>query len=127
MRPEKQDLAYLLDMAEHARGVLRTVSGRTLDDYRRDEELRLLVERRIEIIGEAARHVSDRFQDAHPEIPWGKIVAQRNILAHGYTIVDDEIMWDVAMISIPELLRLLETIIPPTESVGTRTIEGVFA
>jgi uncharacterized protein with HEPN domain len=104
-------------MAEHARGVLRAVSGRTLDDYRSDEEMRLLVERRIEIIGEAAGHVSERFQNAHPEIPWRKIVAQRNILAHGYAVIDDEIMWDVAMISIPELIRLLEPIVPPAGSV----------
>jgi uncharacterized protein with HEPN domain len=80
--------------------------------------LRLLLERRVEIIGEAARHVSEDFRTAHPEIPWRKIVAQRNILAHEYGDIDDEIMWDVATISMPALLRMLE---PLVRSVGDAT------
>ena len=111
MQPEG-DAAYLLDMLEHARGVLRSVRGRTLDDYRDDEDWRLLLERRVEIIGEAARRVSEDFRTAHPEIPWRKIVAQRNILAHEYGDIDDEIMWGVATISMPELVRLLEPLAP---------------
>jgi uncharacterized protein with HEPN domain len=47
MRPDQRDAGYLLDMLEHARGVARTVEGRTLDDYVRDEDLRLAIERRI--------------------------------------------------------------------------------
>lgn len=80
--------------------------------------MRLLLERRVEIIGEAARHVSEDFRTAHPEIPWRKIVAQRNILAHEYGDIDDEIMWDVATISMPALLRMLE---PLVRSVGDAT------
>ncbi len=113
MRPDDRDAGHLLDMLQHARGVMRAVEGRTLAQYVEDEDLRLAVERRIEIIGEAARRVSPAFQDAHPDIPWRKIVAQRNILIHEYGEVDDEIMWDVARISVPELVRLLEPLVPP--------------
>lgn len=113
MRPDDRDAGHLLDMLEHARGVARAVAGRTLTQYVEDENLRLAVERRIEIIGEAARRVSSGFQAAHPEIPWRKIVAQRNVLIHEYGEVEDEIMWDVARVSIPELVRLLEPLVPP--------------
>lgn len=111
MRPEERDAACLLDMVRHAEGVALAVADRSFDDYSADEDLRLLVERRIEIIGEAARSVSEAFQKAHPDIPWRKIVAQRNVLAHNYGEIDDEIMWDVATVSIPELLRLLRPLL----------------
>jgi uncharacterized protein with HEPN domain len=112
MPPDERDAAYLLDMLHHARGILRTVDARTRDHYLADEDLRLLVERRVLIIGEAACHISQEFKDAHPQIPWHKIVGQRNILAHAYGEVDDEIMWDAATISVPELARFLETVLP---------------
>ena len=119
MLPDARDAGYLLDMLRHAKGVVRAVEGRTLDDYTADEDLQLAVERRIEIIGEAARRISEAFQEAHPEIPWRKIIAQRNILAHEYGEIEEEIMWDVATVSVPELLRLLEPLAPsPDEGDG---------
>ena len=77
MRPDTRDAGYLFDMLQHAQGVTREVEGRTLDEYSYDENLRLVVERRIEIIGEAARLVSKAFREANPSIPWRKIIAQR--------------------------------------------------
>jgi len=83
MQPDERDAGYLLDMLRHARGAAQTVAGRTFEQYVTDENLRLAVERRIEIIGEAAGRVSPACREAHPEIPWRKIIAQRNILGHG--------------------------------------------
>jgi uncharacterized protein with HEPN domain len=117
MVPDSRDAAFLLDMLRHARGAAGAVAGRTFQEYAADEDLRLAVERRIEIIGEAARRISEAFQEAHPEVPWRKIIAQRNVLAHEYGEIDDEIMWDVASISVPELVRLLEPLVP-AESAG---------
>ena len=118
MLPDTRDAGYLLDMLQHAAGVVRAVERHAFDDYAADEDLRLAVERRIEIIGEAARRISETFQKAHPEVPWRKIVAQRNILAHEYGEIEDEILWDVATVSVPELLRLLEPLVPPLEDEG---------
>jgi len=113
MQPDAKDAGYLLDMLEHARGVMRAVQDRSIAEYLADEDLRLAIERRIEIIGEAARRVSTIFQDAHPEIPWRKIIAQRNVLAHEYGEVQAEIIWRVATGSIPNLIAALEPLIPP--------------
>jgi len=106
-------------MLEHARGAARAVQGRSLEEYAADEDLRLSVERRIEIIGEAARRVSPAFQEGHPEVPWRKIVAQRNVLAHGYGEVEDEIMWRAVTVSIPELIALLEPLVSVPPPPGT--------
>jgi uncharacterized protein with HEPN domain len=113
MQADTRDAGYLLDMLEHARGVLRAVQGRSVTEYLADEDLRLAIERRTEIIGEAANRVSRSFQDAHPEIPWRKIVAQRNVLAQEYGEVQAEIIWRVATESVPDLTAALEPLIPP--------------
>lgn len=113
MQPDERDASYLWDMIQHASAVQRIIANRTLSDYHDDEDLRLLLERRIEIIGEAAKRISQAFQDTHPEIPWRKVIAQRNVLAHEYGDIDDEIMWDVATISVPQLIRLLDPLVRP--------------
>lgn len=113
MRPDDRDAGYLLDMLRHARGVVRALEGRTLADYLGDEELRLAVERRLEIIGEAAGRVSQAFRSAHRDIPWRKIIGQRNVLAHKYGEVQDDLVWQVGTVSVPELIVLLEPLIPP--------------
>jgi len=113
MRPSERDAGYLFDMLEHARGIARVLEGRTMEDYLSDEDLRLTVERRIEIIGEAARRVSEEFRRAHPEVPWRKIVAQRNVLAHEYGEIQDDILWRVATVSVPNLVTALEPLVPP--------------
>ncbi len=89
------------------------VSGMNFEMYAADRRTRRAVEREIEIIGEAARKVTLPFQEAHPEIPWRKIIAQRHILAHEYGEVQDELLWKVATVHIPELLALLQPLLPP--------------
>lgn len=107
----KDDLAFLWDMLESARTVQELVAGKTFGDYQRSKILRLAVERSVEIIGEAARNISDARQTQHPEIPWQAIVAQRHVLAHEYAEIKDEKIWRVATMHIPELVRLIEPIL----------------
>ncbi len=116
MRPNPRDAGYLLDMLRYARGVVEALEGRTLEDYLNDDDLRLAIERRIETIGEAAKRVSDEFRRAHPEIPWRKIVAQRNLLVHDYGEIQDDILWVAATESVPELIGLLEPLLSPSET-----------
>lgn len=113
MQPDDRDTGYLLDMIKHARGVARAVKDKTFEEYSAVEDLRFSVERRIEIIGEAAGRVSRSFKEAHPGIPWRKIVAQRNILIHEYAEIEDEIVWKAATVSVMELIGLLEPLVPP--------------
>ena len=112
MKPEERDLAYLWDMRDAARDVMEFVEGVSYESFCSDKKLRYVVERRIEVIGEAARHVSQSFQESHPEIPWKRIVGLRNILAHEYGEILVERIWRVAIKNVPELLGILESLIP---------------
>jgi uncharacterized protein with HEPN domain len=84
MRPIDADLAYLWDMLKAAEAISRFVAGVDRETYFASEVLQAAVERKLEIIGEAAHKVSPAFQKEHPEVPWSKIIGQRNILAHNY-------------------------------------------
>lgn len=113
MRREARDPALLSDMLDSARATVKMVTGMRYAEYVADRRTRRAVEREVEIIGEAARNVSQAFQDAHPEVPWRKIVAQRHVLAHEYGEILDEVLWKVATVYVPELVGLLEPLIPP--------------
>jgi len=82
MRRRKDDAAYLWDMLDASRAALEIAARHTREEYDEDRFLRLAAERLVEIIGEAARHVSREFKQAHPEIPWQRAAGQRHVLAH---------------------------------------------
>lgn len=113
MRPDEGDAAYLHDMLDACGRVERFVAGKELDDYRGDDMLRSAVERQIEIIGEAARRVSEACRNRHPDVAWRAIVAQRNILAHEYGEVEDDLVWRVATVHVPVLRTQLRRALGP--------------
>ena len=57
----------------------------------------------IQLIGEAANGISAEFQQAHPIIPWKKIVAMRHLLVHHYFGIDLDEVWNTAQKDLPEL------------------------
>ncbi len=115
MLPEKKDASFLWDMLDAARAVRQFTTGRSFEDYLKDRMLRGAVERHLEIIGEAAAKVSKVFREAHPEIPWQRIIGQRNVLIHEYGDIEHEMVWNVASVHIAELIIQLEKWIPPLE------------
>jgi uncharacterized protein with HEPN domain len=114
--PPERDPIYLWDMLTAARGVVSSLAGRTFEEFTSDENLRLATERRIEIIGEAARRISAELKDDHPEIPWRLIVDQRNVLIHSYDEVEEERIWGLAEQDIPRLIEQLEELITTEDS-----------
>ncbi len=111
MRPEQRDLAYLWDMREEARQIAAFLKGIPYAKFVQNKMVRYAVERSLMIIGEAANHVSDEFQDAHPEIAWRQIIGQRNVLAYEYGDIKVDRIWSAAAISVPLLLKELEKLV----------------
>ncbi len=107
-----RDAVHLWDMLKAVKGVVSSLRGSTFARYVEDEDLRLATERRIEIIGEAARRVSSEFKEAHPEIPWRRIVDQRNVLVHAYDEIADDRIWLLTVSEIPLLIQQLATLVP---------------
>ena len=107
MTPPERDTARLKDMLLYAREAVRFAEGRTAVDLQRDIMLSLAVERAVEIVGEAAKSVSEETRNAHPEIPWRDLSRTRDFLAHAYFKLDHTILWTIATENLPDLIRAL--------------------
>jgi uncharacterized protein with HEPN domain len=113
MSPSPRDSAYLWDMLQAARRILEFARDLDRADYMESDLVQAAVERQLEILGEAARRVSAEYREEHGEIPWRKIIGQRNVLAHEYGDVDQERIWEVISSDIAGLIMALEPLIPP--------------
>jgi uncharacterized protein with HEPN domain len=96
--------AYLWDVIEAANDITQFVEGATADDYSRNPMLKAAVERKLEIIGEALGQASHYFPEIAVRITnCQQIVAFRNRLIHGYSVVSDALVWDVIENDLPNL------------------------
>lgn len=91
-KPEK----LLADISNACAAIFAFTRGRSRDDYAADLMLRSAVERQLEILGEAIR----RLGVLDPKLvsrlsEHRRIVAMRNIIAHGYDGLDDDVVWQV--------------------------------
>jgi uncharacterized protein with HEPN domain len=102
MRPDSR--SYIWSAAEAAADIIRIVQSISLDQFLVDKDCRRLVERYLEIVGEALRQLAS----AEPEMA-GRItslrgfVGLRNIIAHGYERVDYALIWAICRDDIPKL------------------------
>jgi uncharacterized protein with HEPN domain len=108
------DAVYLGHMLDTARKAVDKLRGRRRADYDADENVRLALTHLVQIIGEAAARVSPSMREAHPGIPWTRIVGMRHRIVHDYMNIDADILWEVVTRSLPELIQLLEPIVPPS-------------
>ena len=108
----RNDSNFLRDMLDAAREALSFAQGKERADLDKDRKLVLSIVHLVEIIGEAADHVSREFQGTHPEIPWPVIIGMRNRLAHAYFEVDLDRAWDTVKDDLPPLIAQLEKIVP---------------
>jgi uncharacterized protein with HEPN domain len=110
--PDSDPKIRLLHMRDYARKIVSLAVGKEKSDLEEDEVFCLAMTRLIELVGEAASKYPKEMQSAYPQIPWPKIISMRNRLIHGYDFVDYDILWDAITINMPQLLSVLESILP---------------
>ena len=113
MQPVDRNPAFLWDMLEACRMILQFIEGKTYQQYLDDPLLQSAVERKLEVIGEAARRVSEDYQQQHPEISWRSLIGLRNILIHEYGEVRQDRIWLILQDHVPVLVGRLTGLIPP--------------
>ena len=108
----EDDELYLAHMLETARKATAKSQAVTRESYDEDENLRLALAHLVQILGEAARHVTPETQAAHPEIPWREIVGMRHKIVHDYMNLDEDVLWEVVTQDLRPLIAALEHIAP---------------
>ncbi|MDL5054685.1 DUF86 domain-containing protein [Oscillatoria laete-virens NRMC-F 0139] len=86
------------------------IDGKSYEDFNGERLLQVAVEREFEIIGEALHRIQtidkERLAVVVPE--YRKIIGLRNVIAHGYDVIDNEALWDLAVNKLPDLKNAIE-------------------
>ena len=120
---------YLEDIQLSCKKILRYTENLEFDAFILDDRTYDAVIRNLEIIGEAVRNVPDPIRVLQPDIDWRAIAAIRNIVAHEYFGIKDEIIWDVIrhqiqsqmQISIAAIHPVRESSCPSARNEGERS------
>jgi uncharacterized protein with HEPN domain len=92
----------LNDILESMNRINTYISGVDYESFLNNQMLIDAVIRNLEIIGEAARNLSDELRKKHPELPLRNMIGLRNILIHQYFGVDESIIWEVITVDLPD-------------------------
>ena len=100
----------LAEIREAIEGIETHTAGKSSADFQRDWLLRLAVQRALEIISEACRHIPDELLLDAPDVPWKKIRGIGNVLRHEYYKIADDVIWEVVAENIGPLKEAIDLI-----------------
>ena len=83
--------------------ITKALGGTSFEVFSGNWILRHAVQRGIEIISEAARHLPEELSSSEPDIPWKQIRGVGNVLRHEYHRISDRIIWNVVQNELPSL------------------------
>jgi uncharacterized protein with HEPN domain len=107
----RHEPSFLKDILSACRKIQAIVAATSEVTFLRDEVLPAAVLHHLTVIGEAINRLSVELRERHPEVPWRQIIAVRHRIVHAYFDLDWQILWDAAIIDIPELQRQVLEII----------------
>lgn len=110
-----RDETVLLDIARAAALVGEFKQDMDRAGFLRDIKTQSAVLHQLLVMGEAVKRLSEDFRHKHPEIPWVLVAGMRDKLIHGYDIVDLDEVWKTADVDVPNLLSLVEPLLPRQE------------
>lgn len=107
MKKDEVFIKHILDEIDFLKMQSRNLE---FEDLVKNEVLKRAFPRSFEIIGEAAKNLSDPLKEKYPEIEWKKIVGMRDRLIHVYFGINWDILWDVVKNKLPEIEKSIKTI-----------------
>lgn len=102
---------YLEDILRAAKNIELYTKGLSAKKLKQNKLVIDAVTRNLEIIGEAAKHISAAIKKKYPDVEWKKISGLRDILAHAYFGVDKDVLLDIIVNKVPELKKEISGII----------------
>ena len=100
---------YLHDILISISKIERYTANLTRESFAADERTFDAVAYTLQMIGEAVKNIPDELRDRYPQIEWRKIAGLRDILAHVYFSIDDEIIWDIVQTKLTGLRECIIT------------------
>lgn len=104
--PRRSTSFRLDDILEAIERVRSTLGDLSLEAFEADWQRHWIVQRGVEIISEASRHLSAEMKVRHPDIPWTKVAGIGNVLRHNYEDIEASVLWKLVREDLPELERV---------------------
>ena len=104
-------LVFIKHMIQNIENIELFSAKITKENFLRDKLKQYAIVRAIEIIGEAAKNLSQSFKNNHPQVNWKDIIGTRDRIIHHYFGVDLDIVWEIIIKYIPDLKKKLLHII----------------
>jgi uncharacterized protein with HEPN domain len=111
MRDNRERLLDMLEAIER----IEKYSIRGEAAFRLDELIQTWMAQNIQVIGEAARALSQDLKDLYPDVPWTNIVGMRHVMVHEYFEIDLDIVWEVVTKDLPSLKHHVKTMLKDLE------------
>lgn len=108
---KENDLVYVKHILEAIDKIERYLGDISYDGFYKSDIIVDAVVRELEIIGEAAKNVSQELKNKHPELPWRESSDMRNFLIHEYFGVNAKTVWDTCKVDLPGLKKQIENLI----------------
>lgn len=105
------DVVYLRHILDAVSRIEEYTEDMKREDFMRSNLHQDAVIRQVEVIGEAARKVSEETRKRHTEVPWKDMAGMRDKLIHGYFGVDLDAVWDTVTEDIPRLKTMLQALL----------------
>ena len=99
----QRDIGYFSDILDSTKLAVEYLDKISYNEFKQNTAIQDAVIRRIEIIGEAVKNLSNEIKNKYPEIPWRKITGMKDILIHKYFGIDLELTWEVVIRDLDEL------------------------
>ena len=108
---KKDDSVYLHHIIDAFVQIEHYTEGVSHEEFLRNRLLQDGVIRQLEVMGEAARNLSEDLRSEHPQIPWRQMIGLRNRMIHAYFNVDLQIIWEIVQGDIPDLKQKMKQIL----------------
>lgn len=87
------------------------IQGSSFEEFQTNSMMQFACVKQLEIIGEAANHLSPNTKKFYPQIPWREIIDLRNLLIHEYFGIDTKIVWDIILTDMVALKMQIKEIV----------------
>ena len=105
------DEIIVLDIVRAARLAIEFRQEMDKEKFLADIKTQSAVLHQLMVMGEAVKRLSMAYRDEHSHIPWKVIAGMRDVLIHGYDIVDLNEVWKTVNVDVPQVLPALEKLI----------------